>query len=291
MHSLLHRVPLPCSCACAAALFSRNGLTKPVALLPMLTSATTCVAFCPVVFVSPHDSNAASQAAAQNESAGASAAAEASHGTRLMELGYKLIFAIGSTDSVFIYDTGARLHACDHAAASILQHGNVAAMPLCCVVQLHVDFFTSPRLSLEQSQHVSGWQKMMSSYNKQSATQSAESTEPLMVLGAIHFKHVTDLAWSPDGRYLVATSHDGFCTIAAFAEGELGTPLKDDSVLAASLRERIAQQRPQPVCDRLLVCLSPRSNCQCLVVYWRGAKACDRCERFQTIPDASIGRT
>ena len=32
---------------------------------------------------------------------------------------------------------------------------------------------------------------------------------------------------SGDGRFLVVSSTDGYCTIISFAEGELGTPYKD----------------------------------------------------------------
>lgn len=45
------------------------------------------------------------------------------------------------------------------------------------------------------------------------------------MLGAIHYKHVTDMAWSPDGLRLAVTSHDGYCTLALFSPGELGEPL------------------------------------------------------------------
>jgi hypothetical protein len=77
---------------------------------------------------------------------------------------------------------------------------------------------------------------------------AADSQEPLLVLGAVHFKHVTDVAWSHDGATLVATSHDGYCTIARFAPGELGVPLKDASgVCAAALRQEIARKRAEQV--------------------------------------------
>lgn len=76
----------------------------------------------------------------------------------------------------------------------------------------------------------------------------AEDVRPLAVLAAIHMKHITDLAWSPDGRYLVATSHDGYCTVVQFEPGELGTPLKTHRHDAMSVRTEIAQRRPPAVC-------------------------------------------
>ena len=72
--------------------------------------------------------------------------------------------------------------------------------------------------------------------------------EPLAVLGAIHLKHITDLAWSADGAYLLATSHDGYCTVAAFAEGELGRVSGVASDKARQIREQIAAKRAPNVC-------------------------------------------
>lgn len=72
---------------------------------------------------------------------------------------------------------------------------------------------------------------------------AAESPEPLLVLGAIHYKHVTDLAWSHDGRYLLSSSGDGYCSLAAFKEGELGRPLYMAHTLAEKLRREIACKR------------------------------------------------
>lgn len=76
----------------------------------------------------------------------------------------------------------------------------------------------------------------------------AEDVRPLVVLAAVHMKHITDLAWSPDGRYLVATSHDGYCTIVQFEPGELGEPLKNHRHDAMSVRTAMAQRRPPAVC-------------------------------------------
>ena len=33
------------------------------------------------------------------------------------------------------------------------------------------------------------------------------------------------LAWSPDGRMIAVSSHDGYCSLISFAENELGTPI------------------------------------------------------------------
>jgi len=50
--------------------------------------------------------------------------------------------------------------------------------------------------------------------------------KPLLHVRGIHFTPLTDLSWSNDGRLLVATSSDGYCTIIEFAPGELGEAME-----------------------------------------------------------------
>lgn len=71
-----------------------------------------------------------------------------------------------------------------------------------------------------------------------------------MVLGAVHLKHITDLAWSPCGHFLAASSHDGYCTIAHFEADELGVPLKGDAIPdPLAVRQDMQLQRQTKVCD------------------------------------------
>jgi len=42
-----------------------------------------------------------------------------------------------------------------------------------------------------------------------------------------HLASITDLAWSKDGRMLVVSSRDAFCSIVSFSENELGIPYED----------------------------------------------------------------
>ncbi|KAI6657402.1 hypothetical protein LOD99_150 [Oopsacas minuta] len=46
--------------------------------------------------------------------------------------------------------------------------------------------------------------------------------EPLAVIGQIHYANLTDMSWSSDGRLLVISSTDSYCTVILFSEGELG---------------------------------------------------------------------
>ncbi|XP_053613098.1 chromatin assembly factor 1 subunit B [Plodia interpunctella] len=51
---------------------------------------------------------------------------------------------------------------------------------------------------------------------------------PIALVSNIHYTRLTDLTWSPDGRMLVASSTDGFCSVITFSDGELGEVLPDD---------------------------------------------------------------
>ncbi|KPJ05522.1 Chromatin assembly factor 1 subunit B [Papilio xuthus] len=51
---------------------------------------------------------------------------------------------------------------------------------------------------------------------------------PIALISNIHYTRLTDLTWSSDGRVLVASSTDGFCSVITFTEDELGEPLPDD---------------------------------------------------------------
>ncbi|XP_041988346.1 chromatin assembly factor 1 subunit B [Aricia agestis] len=50
---------------------------------------------------------------------------------------------------------------------------------------------------------------------------------PIALISDIHYTRLTDLTWSPDDRFLVASSTDGFCSVITFGEGELGTVLPE----------------------------------------------------------------
>ena len=45
---------------------------------------------------------------------------------------------------------------------------------------------------------------------------------PFAMVDSIHVADISDLAWTSDGRVLIVSSLDGFCTFIEFLEGELG---------------------------------------------------------------------
>jgi chromatin assembly factor 1 subunit B len=57
-----------------------------------------------------------------------------------------------------------------------------------------------------------------------------ESSEPLAVIGNIHPTRLSDITWSNDGKLLLASSTDGYCSIITFEENELGRPYPMDKL-------------------------------------------------------------
>lgn len=53
---------------------------------------------------------------------------------------------------------------------------------------------------------------------------------PIGIISNIHYTRLTDLAWSQDGRILIVSSTDGFCTLITFAADELGVEYRSDEV-------------------------------------------------------------
>ena len=77
------------------------------------------------------------------------------------------------------------------------------------------------------------------------------------VLGRIHLDAVTDLAWSPCGTILAISSRDGYCTLAAFSDGDLGERVLADALpphLAARMAAAAGKLPPRccPRCSPIL---------------------------------------
>ena len=52
---------------------------------------------------------------------------------------------------------------------------------------------------------------------------------PFARVARIHYTRLTDLAWSSNGQFLVASSTDGYCSIITFGENELGERYQEES--------------------------------------------------------------
>lgn len=70
-----------------------------------------------------------------------------------------------------------------------------------------------------------------------------QSLKPLYRLVDAHYAPLTDISWSPNGRMLVMSSMDGFCTFITFDAKELGEPLPASE--SAKILERINEAKVQ----------------------------------------------
>ncbi|XP_055322411.1 chromatin assembly factor 1 subunit B [Sitodiplosis mosellana] len=106
---------------------------EPAVIIPSKKHFTLAVRFCPTIFkLRPHNEN----------------------NPPMIDLPYRMIYAVVSKDSVYLYDTQQRI--------------------------------------------------------------------PFGSISDIHYARLTDVTWSNDGRILIASSFDGFCTLISFEDGELG---------------------------------------------------------------------
>ncbi|KAL9270786.1 Chromatin assembly factor 1 subunit FAS2-like protein [Drosera capensis] len=120
-----------------AYVFSRKDLSRPALQLPGASKPVVAVRFCPLTF-KLRGSNSG-------------------NGAGLFNLPYRLIFAVATLNSLYIYDT--------------------------------------------------------------------ESMAPIVIMAGLHYAAITDMAWSPDAKYLALSSQDGYCTILEFDDQELGSPM------------------------------------------------------------------
>ncbi|EAA03971.3 AGAP007544-PA [Anopheles gambiae str. PEST] len=129
-------------------IFTRNSLKQPSFTLPSPDQYTVAVRFCPVYF--QHRPHAESK-------------------PPLVPLPYRMVFAVATKSSVYLYDT--------------------------------------------------------------------QQAAPFALISNIHYTRLTDMSWSSDGRILIVSSTDGFCSMIFFSEGELGTIWEPPSPEASAADE------------------------------------------------------
>ncbi|GAB6032501.1 hypothetical protein CHUAL_011397 [Chamberlinius hualienensis] len=77
------------------------------------------------------------------------------------------------------------------------------------------------------------------------ATQSAvflydtQQRTPFAHVANMHFTGLSDMSWSDDGRILIISSTDGYCSFITFTENELGVPFKEDISKYLSTPEKV----------------------------------------------------
>lgn len=52
-----------------------------------------------------------------------------------------------------------------------------------------------------------------------------ESVPPIAILAGIHYAAITDISWSPSGKFLAISSQDGYCSLIEMENEELGSPV------------------------------------------------------------------
>uniref|UniRef100_A0A182X3K7 CAF1B/HIR1 beta-propeller domain-containing protein n=1 Tax=Anopheles quadriannulatus TaxID=34691 RepID=A0A182X3K7_ANOQN len=129
-------------------IFTRNSLKQPSFTLPSPDQYTVAVRFCPVYF--QHRPHAESK-------------------PPLVPLPYRMVFAVATKSSVYLYDT--------------------------------------------------------------------QQAAPFALISNIHYTRLTDMSWSSDGKILIVSSTDGFCSMIFFSEGELGTIYQPPSPEASATDE------------------------------------------------------
>ncbi|XP_052566716.1 chromatin assembly factor 1 subunit B isoform X2 [Culex pipiens pallens] len=113
--------------------YTRNSLKQPAMTLPSPDQYTVAVRFCPLYFkLRPH----------------------ADDKPPVIPLPYRMIFAVATKSSVYLYDT--------------------------------------------------------------------QQKTPFALISNIHYTRLTDISWSSDGKILIVSSTDGFCSLISFNDGELG---------------------------------------------------------------------
>ncbi|KAK2582751.1 hypothetical protein KPH14_005018 [Odynerus spinipes] len=63
-----------------------------------------------------------------------------------------------------------------------------------------------------------------------------QQISPIAVISNIHYTRLTDIAWSSNGRVLVVSSTDGYCSIIHFSENELGNVYSNEDAAVTSIQ-------------------------------------------------------
>lgn len=67
-----------------------------------------------------------------------------------------------------------------------------------------------------------------------------EHKEPIWCVSGLHYAALTDISWSCDGRFLIVTSVDGFCSLLELEPMDIGScPLSSQSDTIASIQNSL----------------------------------------------------
>jgi WD40 repeat protein len=76
----------------------------------------------------------------------------------------------------------------------------------------------------------------------------SQHMSPFGFITDIHYARISDITWSSDGRLLMISSTDGYCTFVTFNEGEIGIPYEGEAIhlTANSSQEETSVEPPAP---------------------------------------------
>jgi len=57
-----------------------------------------------------------------------------------------------------------------------------------------------------------------------------QHSTPFGMVSNIHYESITDIRWSPNGKFIVVSSRDGFCSLIHFEEGEIGEVMEPPAI-------------------------------------------------------------
>lgn len=77
-----------------------------------------------------------------------------------------------------------------------------------------------------------------------------QQSMPLALVANIHYTRLSDIAWSDDGRVLLVSSTDGYCTFVLFDDSELGKPY-DGEVYKFELAPAPPVSEPRPITEEI----------------------------------------
>eukprot|EP00794_Sanderia_malayensis_P000365 gene365-998_t len=83
---------------------------------------------------------------------------------------------------------------------------------------------------------------------------------PFGFVSGVHYASLTDMTWSSDGRVLVVSSLDGYCSFITFKDGELGKPVNFDPMEFVSNKMKARKEAKKEAKTDKLVELSPVSS-------------------------------
>ncbi|KFM57002.1 Chromatin assembly factor 1 subunit B, partial [Stegodyphus mimosarum] len=86
-----------------------------------------------------------------------------------------------------------------------------------------------------------------------------EQLFPFAYISNIHYTHLSDLTWSSDGRILVVSSTDGYCSFIIFSKDELGEVYEPETVQISEI-VKTEETLPEPLTqsNKMDVCNSPK---------------------------------